>query len=155
MLIQSFTFFKRPAAITACLSFAFLISGCGKEEGPTYAKVTGKVTLNGGTVPNGTVFFVPIDGTEGGASSGAIGKDGTYTLVGPKGKGVVVGTHKVFFQCVEDVSGPTAGSDPNKGMAKCRIPLKYQLDKTSDITKKVVEGDNTVNIDIVFKKKRR
>ena len=121
MPTRNFTPQKRAAAIAACLSFAFLVSGGDKEEGPTYAKVTGKVTLNGDPVPNGTVFFVPIEGTEGGASSGAIGKDGTYTLVGPKGKGVVVGTHKIFFQCGEDVSGPTAGSDPNKGLAKCRI----------------------------------
>ncbi|GAB4137731.1 MAG: hypothetical protein Tsb009_05400 [Planctomycetaceae bacterium] len=134
--------------LTVCLGLVFLVAGCGGDDGPVYAKVTGKVTLNGKPVPNGTVLFVPQGDTQGGVATGAIAKDGTFTLVGPSGKGVPVGKHKVLVQCIEESSGPDSDQNPLEGMAKCVIPVKYTSEKTSDIIKTVEEGEQTINIEL-------
>lgn len=133
------------ALILTFITLSF--SGCG-EEGLKYAKVEGTVTVDGKPAQTGTVLFVPQQGTEGGVSSGTITKDGTYTLVGPKGKGVVVGTHKILVQCPMEGSGPDSGQDPQQGAPPCIIPAKYANERSSDITKEVTEGENKIDIQL-------
>jgi len=133
-----------------------LVAGCGDEEGPTYAKVRGKVTLNGKTVQSGTVQFVPLDSSEkGGVANGIISRDGTYEIIGVRGQGVVIGKHRVLVQCPMAVSGPSSGANPQKGLPPCNIPEKYGTEKTSDIIEEVKEGENKIDIKLVGSKRSR
>lgn len=153
--------FARPlfaVAAARCCALSLLIpvalSGCGKDDGPTYASVKGKVTLDGQPVQSGTVLFLPQAGTEGGASSGTINRDGTFELVGPAGKGVVVGTHRVLVQCPAEGSGPDTGDNPLDNAPPCKIPAWYANERTSGIEKSVDEGENDIVIELSSKRKK-
>lgn len=142
----------RRIAIAVVAILPLTICSCGSEDGPTYAKVTGKVTLDGKAVQSGTVYFMPTGGTEGGTAIGRIDKEGHYTLVGPRGKGIVVGSHKVAVQCPEEGSGPDSGQNPNAGAPPCKIPTKYTDLNKPILSKTVDEGENVINIDLSSKK---
>ena len=136
---------KRVGAWVCCLAMG-LVAGCGGEDGPTYATVTGKVTMDGEPIKVGSVIFIPSGETKGPASSGAIKEDGTYEILGPSGKGVVTGTHKVMLVCPEEGSGPGTGENPMADVGPCVIPLKYTQESSTDITKTVEEGENTIDL---------
>ena len=83
--------------------------GCGSNS-YQMAAVSGRVTCQGKPAAGGVVIFQPIDAPErtgrsaghpGGASSGTVGADGTFTLKaqdGKSGDGALVGPHRVLFQ---------------------------------------------------------
>ncbi len=77
-------------------------SGCGGDA-PEMAYVTGKVVLNGETVPGGKVMFNPQaieDTTEatGRPAVGIINSDGEFTLsTYEDGDGAVIGMHTVEY----------------------------------------------------------
>jgi len=146
---------RNLASVSSRISVAFLLAatlglaGCGGEVGPEYGKVKGTVTLDGQPVEIGNITFLPTGETKGPASGALIAADGTYELVGPGGKGVVVGTHQVTVACPEAGSGPSTGEDPQAGNAPCVIPAKYGDPRTSKITKEVKSGeDNVINIEL-------
>ena len=60
----------RMLAPAALALFVLAASGCGAGT----AKVTGKVTLDGAPVENGTILFTPKDG-KGQSATGVIKKD--------------------------------------------------------------------------------
>lgn len=146
------TLVRVGCAVKALIICLLLCAGCGKEDGPTYAKVTGKVTLDGKPVQSGTVYFMPSGGTEGGAAIGRIDKEGNYTLTGPRGKGIVIGSHKVALKCPEEGSGPDSGQNPNAGAPPCKIPSKYADLNKPILSKTVGEGDNVIDIELSTKK---
>lgn len=119
----------------------------------TYASVKGSVTLDGKPMQSGSVTFVPKQGTDGGGSSGIIGKDGTFELVGPKGQGVPIGEYTILVHCPQEGSGPDTGENPSADVPPCTVPRKYTLETSSDITNNVKEGTNEVQIELFSKKK--
>ncbi len=88
-----------------------LAAGCG---GPyKTAPVSGRVTLNGKPLANAAVLFQPV-ATEGNnepgpGSSGVTDADGRYslTLIGNRGKGAVIGKHKVRITKMGQESDPS------------------------------------------------
>jgi hypothetical protein len=142
--------FRSPMTVAligaSCLMF---LLGCGGDGGPTYATVKGTVKLDGEVIKLGTVIFLPTGDTKGPASAGEIMEDGTYEILGPAGKGVVVGTHKVMLLCPEEGSGPDTGEDPNADVGPCMIPDKYTQENSTDISETVSEGENTIDINLV------
>lgn len=74
------------------LVLLLLTAGCGRQTGPATVVVHGTVTCGGENVELGEIRFVPIDGTPGSRSAGAI-RDGQYRI-DARG-GVPAGRHRV------------------------------------------------------------
>lgn len=140
------------------LSFSiFVASGCGGGAGdaPELAAVTGKITVAGEAVSGGTITFTPDNskGTNGPASGGEIGADGTYTLYGPGGApGAVIGSHKVTVVCAAD-PGEVSGGESSTEPYKCIIPARYGDIKVTDLSADVKdeEAGNTIDLDLQAK----
>lgn len=127
--------------ILAGCFLALAASGCSGSTGPKFAKVTGKVTLDGQPVTGGNVYFFPE--VEGQSSYGGIKPDGTYELYCVEQEGAVVGRHRVT------VEGPQPVSEPGAVQPKNPVPEKYGRPETSEIVKEVADAEsNTINIEL-------
>jgi hypothetical protein len=73
--------FARAARPGAFLIFLLALTGCG--AGTTMAEVKGTVTVDGVPLNNGSISFLPADGTT--KTTGGIIKDGQYLVQVPIG----------------------------------------------------------------------
>ena len=142
------------------------VSGCSDSELQyEHAKVHGKVSYQGKPLTFGTVLFMPVEPPKDGAiqpASGAINPDGTYELTSRSTPGAVVGDHKVAVIAVEGgrlalapaaakdgVQAPVAAIKGSKELQlKSAVPKKYSDPMSTPLTKKVVAGDNTIDIEL-------
>ena len=138
------------------------VAGCGGERVSERAKVRGKVTYKGKPMTFGSVLFMPVETPKDGVmepASGTIGADGTYELTSPEG-GAVLGEHKVIVYAVEPATPgaapkPSAKDDPSAAPAqadvkrlKNLVPTKYAAPDTTPLIRKVVAGNNTIDLEI-------
>lgn len=124
----------RSRACAAALLVA-AIGGCG-HQGLPVAPTSGKVTLDGREVPQGSVVFTPSKGR---SATGTIRPDGTFTLTTYReNDGAILGEHQVA------ISGAEVGPDfdPRKleQSAKWLVPPRYRDPVTSGLSYEVVEG---------------
>ena len=140
----------------------FTLGGCDATQLP-HATVHGKVTYKGKPLTFGSVIFFPVETPKEGfvqAASGDIQPDGTYILKSQSSAGAVLGDHKVVVYAVE-VGGqsteakkgePDAGAAPGtkvvKGSLKSTLPKIYSDPGSTPLTRKVVAGDNTIDLEI-------
>ena len=142
---------------------ASLLGGCESKIQYEHATVKGKVTYNGKPVTFGQVLFVPIDPPKDGLmqpASGAIGTDGTYELKSEADAGAILGEHKVVVISIisPDANAPkakeveNAAPTPSKASRatafKSSIPSKYSDPASTTLTRKVVPGANTIDLDL-------
>jgi hypothetical protein len=134
----------------------FTLSGCGTKELP-HAKVHGKVTFQGKPLTFGSVMFFPVESPKDGPLQGASGDitpEGTYELKSQTTGGALLGEHKVVVYAVDigksSQSSTTKGDAPGsaKGTLKSILPQKYSDMSTTPLVYKVVDGDNTFDIEI-------
>jgi len=142
------------------------LGGCGSGTQYEHATVRGKVTYNGKPVTFGQVLFIPVeppkekDGLMQPAS-GSINPDGTYELKSQAEGGAVVGEHKILVISVlgdkpddtPDAPKPAdaapASSKTSKAVAfKSSIPKKYSDPGATPLTRKVVPGANTIDLEL-------
>jgi hypothetical protein len=142
------------------------LSGCG-ESGIKYehANVHGKVTFQGKPLAFGTILFMPVETPKEGPiqpASGAINPDGTYELTSQSTPGAVLGEHKVVVIAVEGgkiapppaaakdgVQAPVAATKGSKELQlKSAVPKKYSDPTSTPLTRKVVAGDNSIDIEL-------
>ena len=150
--------------VWAVLAVAGLLlsGGCGSGEysGPSGA-VSGKVTLGGEAVPAGcTVSFVSDQGF---TATGTVESGGSYKLsrVGKTGEvtgEIPVGTYQVsvtppaetseadYDKMMEEQS--SGEGQPQGDAGQEVIPAKYQTTQTSELSKDVTEGANTINVEL-------
>ena len=141
------------------------LSGCDSTTHYEHATVHGKVTYNGKPVPMGSVLFVPVEPPKDGLmqpASGSIKPDGTYELKSQADAGAILGEHKVVVtavdggQVVEPAAAKNAAPAPAGGPGagkkavqfKSLIPNKYADPSNTPLTRKVVAGDNTIDIEV-------
>ncbi len=86
----------------AAIVMVVALSGCGGGSG---VAVSGKVSLDGQPVKDGTIQFVPVDGTQGPSAGGTI-KDGSYSI--PADGGPLPGKHRVEISSFVDVKEATS-----------------------------------------------
>jgi hypothetical protein len=126
------------ASIALALLTTVLISGCGQRLN----EVTGKVTLDGRTVPGMEVRFEPKDPSIGTTAIGYTQADGTYTLHYPGDKtGAPAGEYTVTI---------TGGEAETEGRPAVRVAPKYN--SASQLTATVKPGQNTFNFDVTSAK---
>lgn len=129
-------------ALTALVAFC----GCGgSQDGAELGLVTGTVTLDGAPVQYVLVRFEPKGAA---MSSGATDASGRYELRYANGaKGAVLGTHTVRIEGLDAAEA----AEIEGGAKPVNIPARYNLATT--LTAEVKAGDNTINFDLVSKKK--
>jgi hypothetical protein len=99
---------RHVAKMSAMCLTAALVAGCSNAY--ERAPVRGSVMCDGKPTTGAVILFQPLDvpektgrppGHPGGASTGTVGEDGTFTLValdGTSGEGALIGPHQVIFQ---------------------------------------------------------
>lgn len=120
---------------TALLTIFFLLAGCNGSSDPSSGAVSGKVSLSGEAITEGTVSFFSSALATGGMAQ--ITAAGTYTLPGklPAGEYTVT------------VNGPESTPD-DPALKPTKIPKKYWLATTSGLTFTVTGGNNEFDIEL-------
>ncbi len=120
---------KRSRVISAVLLLTTFI-GCGGAMAPTFpsAKVGGMVTLDGKPIAEGTLQFIPGEGSKGQTASGQI-RDGKYSA-----ENVPTGKLKVLPNAVKKTGKVLTGySQPEEEVINI-IPAKYQVGIDVEVT---------------------
>lgn len=140
---------SRLIGISFVLVLGLVTVGCG--GGTSVQPVKGKLLLKGSPAPENTrVNFAPIG--EGMAASGIVDAEGNYELLsGAEGlPGAMVGTYKVSVTA-DASSGDYMDSSVRggvPGVVTGPFPKEYTSEFTTPIQKDVVEGENTIDIEI-------
>jgi hypothetical protein len=140
---------------------AAVLAGCGGDPDlPKLGKVSGTVTYKGQPVTKGLVTFVPASGAgaqTGQSATGEIQKDGSFTLsTFENNDGAVLGEHIVVVQSREDdpaLEGQGMPIPDARGRLKIKppkhlVPEKYGTSDKSPLRHTVVEGSNTVPLNL-------
>jgi hypothetical protein len=122
------------------------LPGCS-GSGPQLAEVEGTVLLDGQPIDEGSIQFIPVEGTTGPGAGGVI-KDGKYHI--DRRKGVTVGKNRVELRAfrttgrkVNDPNAPPGGKTDERVQA---FPPEYN--ERSTVVKDVQAGSNTINFDV-------
>lgn len=117
--------------------------GCG---GPYNSDVSGNVTLDGETVPRGTVSFVPVG--KGSSAYGRIDSSGNYFLRTGREEGLPAGEYAVSVVANElpDMSKVPEGTPPPPG--KPITPPWYRSQTTSGLKFTVEPGGNQIDLQL-------
>jgi hypothetical protein len=123
-----------------------LVAGCGTDEGPERAAVSGTVKVDGEPLAQGAITFQPTEGTEGPSAGGAV-TDGKFDI--PRENGVVVGKNRVEItgnrktgRKVPDAGKPGTMSD------ELVSAVSVEANRKSNLVKTVTSGTNTFDFDV-------
>jgi hypothetical protein len=118
-------------------------AGCGGAYDST---ASGVVTLNGSTVPGGSLVFHP--GSGGPIPYATIDQGGSYVVRTGREEGLPPGDYQVTVSAYEPPAtllGKDGGPAP---AGKAITPLWYQSTETSGLSYTVESGNNEINIDL-------
>jgi hypothetical protein len=137
----------RPWLVPTCLTVALLlVAGCGKE-GATRGAVSGKVTLDGKPLADGSILFTPVKGTRGTATGGQI-LNGQYELA--ESAGPAVGKNRVEIRATRKtgkmVQKPFAPLGQTVEEAVEAVAPKFNSDSTLEV--EIKSGDNTADFKV-------
>jgi hypothetical protein len=142
---------KKPlAALRVCVALiavplVLLLPGCGGEDVPETAKVSGVVLYKGQPVAGAEVNFHP---KEGHPATGRTGPDGQFVLTTYDAEdGAVPGTHTVTVQLFPEEALPGMEAESSGAAA---IPEKYADPGSSPLTQEVKAGEkNDLTLELV------
>ncbi len=123
--------------------FVLVCIGCG--QGPSNrASVAGKVTVEGKPLEEGSIVFIPTEGTAGPTAGGRI-LNGSYAIGAPKGP--VVGTARVEIRAVRETGKiSTYGFDAGQKERVQYIPARYNDD--SQLRADLKRGRNSLDFEL-------
>ncbi|MGL4551282.1 MAG: hypothetical protein ACRC33_08840 [Gemmataceae bacterium] len=122
----------RRVALVAALAAVLSAAGCGD---PNSGTVSGKVTVGGKPLADGTVQFVPVDGST--ATAGGKVKDGGYSVKVP------VGTMKVSFSAPKVVGQKKVYNTPDSPVMPVTAEgLPARFNEKTELTLTVKSGSN-------------
>ncbi|MEX0793841.1 MAG: hypothetical protein WD045_11945 [Pirellulaceae bacterium] len=128
---------------------SMLVMGCGGgQSGPPRGEVSGKVTLDGTPVEEGSITFLPSEGTSG-PSAGAPITNGNYAIA--RQKGPVEGKYRVEIRATRKTgkSVPAGSPFPEGTMideTEEAVPAKYNT--KSELVREIVAGENELDFDL-------
>ena len=132
--------------MTICIA---VVSGCQRGD-PSRGAVSGRVTLDGQPVVQGSILFSPIDGTRGVATGGEI-KDGQYRLAAAAGP--AVGKNRVEVHAVRKT-----GKMIPKGLGGTGKMIEEQIEGVapkfnieSKLQVEITPGENTADFEVASK----
>jgi hypothetical protein len=156
-LVSSNRYILRVVAFSACLA---LLCGCGEDNPLGRKAISGKVTLDGTPLDQGSISFQPVQ-TPGVAANtaavntGAVIEKGQYSI--PADQGLLPGTYRVVISSPEQSKIDT--TDPNEAMKQAatgaappkeRIPAEYNVNSNVTIEVKS-DGKGTFDFDVKSK----
>ena len=150
----SSSFAAYPAAVlAACLVTIFTLPGCGRGE-PTFAPVSGTVTMDGKPIARAAVLFVPPEHSGLAPATGETDAAGRFQLSTGDRPGAAPGNYQVGIRCVETTGLTTnelglvvpVGNQPVE--VRWHVPERYGNLATSGLTATVVPGGNDVRFDL-------
>lgn len=136
-------------AVAAMICGAFLLPGCGGNGAElNRAEVSGDVTVNGAPLEEGSIAFLPTEGTQGPSVGGTINQ-GRYLI--PVEEGPVVGTYRVEIRATRETgrkieAGPPSPPGTMIDEVKAFIPAKYNAKST--LTAEIKSGTNESDYDL-------
>jgi hypothetical protein len=134
---------RRSGAVLLCLVAALV--GCGRRG--NHAAISGQVTLDGQPLEQGSILFVPIEGTQG-VPTGAEIKAGQYRLSSTNGP--PVGRNRVEITAVRPtgkmVPDPLGAPGSQRELFVSAVATRFNAD--SKLTCDVQAGDNTANFEV-------
>jgi hypothetical protein len=119
-----------------------LVSGCG---GPYDASVTGVITMNGTSLPRGTIKFTPEK--SGPSGYGLIDNAGSYSIMTGREEGLPSGPYVVTVVANEP-SMPNANPSLPPTPGKPITPAWYRNPAQSPLKYTVEPGDNEINLEL-------
>jgi hypothetical protein len=140
----------RSARLLVLAMALILALGCGERR--QIGTVSGRITLDGEPLADARVNFQPT-GNERNPGIGSFGRtngNGEYflTLIDEKGKGAIVGTHRVMIKAVAEGKA----DDDKTPAGKDRVPPEFNINST--LTFEVKAGHNTADWKLETKKKK-
>lgn len=134
----------KRVSVAVCLVSAFL-GGCNQAPG-NRAHVEGTVTLDGEPLEDGSIMFVPAEGTEGVVAGGEI-VAGRYRLAGNTGP--AVGRNRVEISSPRD----TGRKVQQYGPGTSEVPeiverVAARFNSQSTLMVEVEQGRNTLDFDV-------
>jgi len=135
------------------LGVVVLVVGCGAEEGPERAAVSGTVNIDGEPLAEGAISFLPAEGTEGPTAGGTI-EGGKFDI--PKSNGVVVGKNRVEITANRKTGRqvPDAGK-PGSMRDEVVSAIAPEFNRKSTLVETIKSGENTLKFDVKGTKKAR
>ena len=144
------TFFSLPRFGIFVLLLLLLV-GCGPANPQGRVSLKGSVSVNGTPVKEGTISFSPLGNPVEITQSGAVIRDGKYTV--PTTKGVIPGEYAVQIYASEK----TGEIDKNRLLAGMSVEVTRQLipPKYNEKTelKITIERGKSYDFDLVVEKK--
>jgi hypothetical protein len=114
--------------------------GCGPGAAPS---VTGKITLDGSSLDQATITFIPQAGSQSQAAW-ATTTNGNYDISPASGLGT--GNFRVEIRALRPVTGGSPQNDPTLIAAKEAVPSKYN--SNSELSVDIKPGPNTANFEL-------
>jgi hypothetical protein len=104
------------------------IVGCA--QGPPTAHVWGKVSFEGAAITEGTIEFIPIEGTSG-PTVGAVIANGAYDIPAKSGP-LIDGVYRVELRAVRETGRPAPKHPSGKGIPEREsiFPPEYSTNST-------------------------
>jgi len=124
-----------------------LIAGC---SGDLSATVTGNVTLDGQSLPEGPrttgqIVFFPVAG--GPAAYGTVTTGGSYVMQTGNAKSLLPGEYQVTVRVI-DIDPPPPGGYNDPPNSKPLTPARYQDRNKTDLQVQVKKGVNQIDLDL-------
>lgn len=130
-----------------------LAAGCGGPAGPPRAAVKGTVAFDGNPVEQGTIAFLPAEGTDG-PSAGAEIRNGEFSLT--QEDGPVIGEHRIEIRAsrqdgkpvANGIAGVTEGPSAAGTAAKVVMYIPPKYNAKSELKEKIEAGENSLSFDL-------
>ncbi len=140
------TFIMRFRSIAFLVAASIVSTSCSKS-GPESAEVSGVVRLDGQPIEEGSIQFIPVEGTTGPSAGGVI-KNGKYHI--DRKGGVIVGKNRVELRAFKEsaslIQDPTAAQGV---MTKVRVPaFPPEYNDQSMLIRDITAGSNTIDFDV-------
>ena len=130
----------RFPAIVFVVSVGLFAVGCGDSS---KARLKGNITFNGSPVEEGSISFLPTDGTESRKASAVI-LNGNYDI--PADRAPTPGKFKIEISWMTKTGNKIASADPGMPAideTKEAIPEKYNRETT--LVRDIVAGENKLD----------
>lgn len=123
-----------------------VVLGCGGQDGPPRATVTGTVTVDGVPLHEGSISFIPTGGTLGPVAGGII-KDGAYQI----DDSVCVGTNRVEIRGRRKTGrkiAPVPPAPPDQMIEETVDATPAKFNSESTLQETIAPGTNSLDFNL-------
>jgi hypothetical protein len=133
----------RVLLVPSLAATLLLLAGCSGDK----AEISGTVRLDGQLIEEGSINFIPIEGTTG-PGAGAVIAKGRYHI--PQSKGATVGKNRVELRAFKMTGRKVIDPTGRPGaVTQERVPaFPPEYNDNSKLVEEIHKGSNTLDFDI-------